>query len=364
MALTRDFFEVMPKSELHLHMDGALPEAKLFELAQTSNIELPGIPEQSLEALEAFYRDARKKDFSTVDGFNAFLRMFAPPLALMQTREGLRDFASAHVEDLARQNYVYAETRFAPQYSREKGLTLEEAIQSVLDGIQIGQRETATRVKLIVSIGRECDQETSLAVAKAALNFQDDGVVALDLACNEIEFPPELHLRSFQHTFGSRLRRTVHAGELAKTPEKRAENILTAVNLMEADGLGHAIPLVHDQAILERVARGGIRIESCPLSNLATGAIPRTLDRNADLRSLELKQLLMRRVNVSINTDDPLMFGTSWAEVMDATVQANGLYERHVQQLLRNAVDSAFCSESEKGKFFDEFRRRRFSLTS
>lgn len=354
--LDRRGFEEIPKAQLHIHLDGALPVPAIWEISQQTGIELPGISEQTREKLEEFYRIELDKRFSTSADFDEFLKKFAPVLALMQTPRGLQETALAHVRDLASQHHVYAETRFAPQYHRQQGLSLEDIIENVLIGLRMGHEETGTLVKLIICIGRECDSETSAAVARAALQFQDEGVVAIDLACNEIDFPPELHLDAYRLTIGTRLRRTVHAGELAKTPEQRVQNIRTALNGMQADGLGHAVPLASQPDLIEQVYKGRIRVESCPLSNRITGAI------DEDLKSLGLDVLLRDDILVSLSTDDPLMFKTPLARVFEETCRAYRFGIEEVRTLLRNAVVSAFCSDEERARVYFEFKRRDFPL--
>lgn len=356
MSFDRRFFENMPKAEVHLHMDGAIRKEDIWRISQIHRVQLPGLPEQTEQALDTYYRLPPDASFKRSEDFDRFLKMFGIVLSIMQTPEGLRATALAHVRDLAQQNYIYAETRFAPQYHRQNGLSLEEVIQNVLEGLQLGFMGTSTLVKLIICIGRECDQETSLAVAKAALKFQEFGVVALDLACNETAYPPELHIPAFQLTFGSKLRRTVHTGEFAATSEKRVENIRTAITELRADGLGHAIPLVDHLDLIKTVIGRNIRVEACPLSNKITGAI------GSDLRELKLRELLDRGVNVSLSTDDPLMFGTPLAEVYEKTCEAYGFEIEDIRTLVRNAVTGAFCDDEERSRLYYAFKHRGFEL--
>ncbi|MBI2638206.1 adenosine deaminase [Candidatus Peregrinibacteria bacterium] len=356
MFLDRRFFEDVPKAQLHIHMDGALPVEDIWAISQKHGINLPKLPEQTREALEAYYRVDPDERFDTVERFvGVFLAKFGPTIALTKTPAGMREAATAHVRDLARQKHVYAETRFAPQYSVKKGFSLQDVIQEALLGLNAGYLETGTLVKLIISIGRECDQETSLAVAKAATEFQHNGVVALDLACSEEEFPPELHIGAYRIATEARLKRTVHAGEFPCDRDIRVKNMRTALTDLRANGLGHAIPLAGEDEILARVVRDGIRIESCPLSNLKTGTIK-------DIRELGLDKLLRAGVRVSLSTDDPLMFGTSMADVMQATCDAYGFGLEDVRTLTRNAVQSAFCNDEERTRLYYEFMRRGFPL--
>lgn len=356
MSIDRKFFDEMPKIETHLHMDGAIRPQDIWAIAKKQGTTLPEIPEQTPEALQAYYRLSPDARFSNAAEFDRFLKMFGIVLSIMQTPEGLHDTANAHVRDLASQNYVYAETRFAPQYHRTKGLSLEDVISHTLRGLKKGEQDTGTMVRLIVCIGREIDPESAKEIAQAAMKFQDEGVVALDLACNEIDYPPEIHIPAFQLTFGSRLRRTVHAGELARSDDQRLHNIQTALTDLRADGLGHAIPLVNNPTMLADVIKRGVRIEACPLSNRITGA------SGEDLGELKLDELLRKGALVSLNTDDPLMFGNSLADVYREVADAYEFGPTQIRNLLRNAVLGAFCTPQEQLKIFATFEERGYPL--
>ncbi|MBI3336363.1 adenosine deaminase [Candidatus Peregrinibacteria bacterium] len=356
MKPDRTFLENMPKIEMHLHLDGAINPEDIWCIAQEYGVTLPHIPEQSLDALKTYFQFDDSRDIRTSRDFDHLLRTFDIVISLMQTPEGLQDVAETHVRDLAAQNFVYAETRFAPQYHLRKGLTLEGAIENTLIGLQRGFEKTGTLVKLIACIGRE-NVTIGPEVARAALKYQDKGVVAIDLACNEIDYPPELHVDAFRLTFGSNLRRCVHAGEVAKTPEKLRQNIITSLIDLRADELGHAILLPDMPEAIEHVVQLRTRIASCPLSNLASMVID-------DVRDLRLQELLDRNVLVSLHSDDPAMDHTSLADVFVETCKAYNFDINHVQTLSRNAIFGAFCSAKEREWIFEEFRRRGFDVSS
>lgn len=358
MTLDRRFFEEMPKAEVHVHIDGAIRKEDIWRISQQQGIVLPELPEQTEAALDAYYRLPPDASFKRSEDFNRFLKMFEIVLSIMQTPDGLRETARSHVQDLARQKHIYAETRFAPQYHQRNGLSLKQVIEHVLEGLHRGFLETGTLVKLIICIGREeVRPEVFLAITKAAIAFKDAGVVGLDLACNEVDYPPQLHIPAYQLAYGAQLHRTVHAGELAKSEEERVANIVTALDDLKADGLGHAVPLVRHPSLLERVIRDRVRIESCPFSNRITGAI-----QNGNLRELGLDQLLRKGALVSLNTDDPLIFGTSLADVFQATCEAYDFEVKDVRRFMRNAVESAFCNDDERARVYYQFKHRGFPL--
>lgn len=359
--LTREFFEQMPKAEVHLHIDGAVPVDDILRIKDGLGITLPHVSAQTPDAIRDFYLADQGVKLDTSEKFDRFLKKFQMVIALMKTPEGIQKVVQAFVQNLARQNYVYAEARFAPQYHLDEGLTLQDVIGNALDALEETRRETGTLVKLIISIGRECSSEESQEIAQAALDFQNEGVVALDLACNEEAHPPEKHLAAYKKTFNSDLKRTVHVGEFPVDLDTRVKNIRTALVDLSADGLGHAIGLGHvtredSRYLKELVISKGVRIEACPISNQLTGAI------DGDFRELALGQLLRRRTLVSLNSDDPAIFGTSLADVYEKVCEATGFGIYRVQQFMRNAVIGAFCSDSERAWIFGEFEKRGMEL--
>lgn len=361
MELTREFFEKMPKAEVHLHIDGAIPVGDILRIKDELGITLPHVPEQTPDAIRNFYLADQNVKLDTPEKFDRFLKKFQMVIALMKTPEGIQKVVRAFVRNLAQQNYVYAEARFAPQYHTDEGLTLQDVIGNALDALGEARRETGTLVKLIISIGRECSSEESQEIAQATLAFQNDGVVALDLACNEEAYPPENHKDAYALTFNSDLKRTVHAGEFPVDLDTRVKNIRTALVDLSADGLGHAIGLgyvTHEDSryVTELVLSKGVRIEACPLSNQLTGAI------DGDFRDLGLGQLLRRSALVSLNSDDPAIFGTSLADVYEKVCETTGFGIYRVMQLMRNAVTGAFCSEEERAWIFGEFEKRGMKL--
>lgn len=363
MELTREFLGKMPGAEVHLHLDGAMPPNDIWEIAQRHKIVLPEIPEQSLQAVKDFYEFQQGETLDTSEKFDLFLRKFKLVIELLKDSSAAYDVALTHVRNLAQQNYVYAETRFAPQYSASDKVPMSEIIEGVKAGLDEGYDETGTKLNLTLSIGRECDVETARKVAREALDFtiRHGREVGLDLACNEADHPPEKHAEVFKETMcmrGFLIRRTVHVAEFPVDRVQRIKNMRTVRDDLYPNGYGHIIPLGGDPELVcfrDGVANSRIRVESCPLSNIITGAIK-------NLRELALDVLLRRGILASLNSDDPAIYGTSLADVYSETCVAYGFGVEHVRKFMRNAVVGAFCSEKERAWIFGEFEKRGMKL--
>lgn len=313
----------------HDHIDGSAGIADvvvdLYDLAGKE------FPFPSLDAWRAFFQDPHED----------IVRRFSTVTSVLQTTDALTAAGYAYGRRRAREGYAYVEARFAPQYHVFGGLTIAEAVSSMRDGLMAAEKDFGIRIMPVVCIGREADPETGVAVAKCVLDYGGD--VALDLACDEANHPPEKHLPAFALTFGSNVRRTCHAGEwVAKRPDatyraRLLENVRTAVRVLRCHGIGHAIPLPDDPELVREVVDKGIRVEGCPLSNLSCGAV-------GDLRDLRIGELLDRGVLYTLNADDDL-FLPAMDRVVAECGRAFGFTEAQKAALAANVFRAAFAAD-------------------
>lgn len=344
--------ELEPKVDLHLHLDGALTRETIFRVAQEHGIEIPDISAQTLEALSRVYPDPGPFHAEVPDEFNRFLKLFGRSLCVMQKPETIHDATLEVIRGLKKENVIYAELRFAPSYHTAKEFSMSEMIQGVLNGMRSGLYETGVRTKLIIIIPREIayleDYKGPGAqeIVQVALEFQNEGVVAIDLACSE-HFRPEPYIDAFRSTIGSRLKRTVHAGE---TGQQMEDNIRMAIIDMHADGIGHALPLPGMEVQMGDVLDHRIRIERAPISNQCMSLGDSDFDR--------IDELLRAGVLVSVNSDDPGIFGPSCSLSQNLLAVANryGLGIAGIRMLTSNAIKSAFLTGDERRSIQSLFR--------
>ncbi|RMH82307.1 MAG: adenosine deaminase family protein, partial [Actinomyces sp.] len=193
-----------PKVVLHDHLDGGLRPATIIELAdEVGYDELPTTDPDELTVW--MQRGANRKDLTL------YLETFAHTVGVMQTAEALRRVARECAEDLAADGVVYAEVRFAPELHTQRGLTLDDAIEAVLDGFAAGAAGTGLTIRAICSAMRHLDR--SFDVAQAAVRWRDRGVVGFDIAGPEDGYPPDDHLLAFQYCQRENFHFTIHAGE-------------------------------------------------------------------------------------------------------------------------------------------------------
>lgn len=352
-----DYLRTRKTFPLHIHWDGSIPAEDIFAMAQTRGRQLV-LPEVDIDENPIPYISKRERLINSVETLRRFqmdlrhyriIDVFAVPISFMQTKQDLIDTAVAHCRYLKSQNSPYAESRFAPQYHTTEGLALDQVIGSALEGFEKGREETGVVVKLIISIGREADPSVGKEVVKAALRYQGS-VVGIDLACEERGNPPEKHYPAFALTFDSSLKRTIHAGEMCGE-EENLKNIYTAITLLRANGISHAIPLhkknYQGHNLIDLMIKGAIRLEANPICNSNF-----FID---DIANLHLEELMNAGVLVTINPDDPAMWQNG--DLVYNLYALGKMYgDGFVQAAIRNSILAAWgLSAAEKQRYLTAF---------
>ncbi|MDP2692554.1 MAG: adenosine deaminase [bacterium] len=328
--------EKLPKVDLHRHVDGSVKSELVWQLAKYQGKQLL---QNSVEKLDDFLKIHQGMSVEQI------MAKFDLVKSFMQTWEDIALVFYEQVIDLAKENIVYTELRFAPEYHTCQGLTLEQVVRAALYGIRKGQRYcrrdpalSDVKVKLILCIARECGMAMSKKVAQIAISFQDAGVVAVDLACNEAKYPPELHVPAYSLINRSRLYGTAHAGEFGDTP---ISNIRACQRMLRVNRLGHANGIAKHSDLLSYCSKGKIGIEICPISIKTSGGIK-------SFNELELNVLESAGVLFNINSDDPALFGKSLSENILAVATVYQWSLNDIIQKMRDAVEMSFQSEVEK----------------
>ncbi len=340
--VTREMIKKIPKVELHDHLDGGLRPETIIELAEEQGVkELPSSDPEELAAW--FHRGANRKSLAL------YLEGFSVTVAVMQTREALKRVAIEAMEDLAAQNIVYVEFRFAPIQHLSKGLNLEAVVEAVLSGLEEGSRRFGISYGLILCAMRHQDSTVSLEIAELAVAFQDRGVVGFDIAGDEFGHPPKRHLDAFQYIRNKNFNITIHAGE-AFGPE----SIWQAVQICGTHRVGHGTRLIEDMVVNgTRVERIGslaqflrdkrIPFEMCLSSNLQTG-VAESIEQHP------FNVLYKNSFRVLLCTDNRLMSDTTLSRELSLASECFGLTLRDLEKLTINAMKSAFIHYDDRIK--------------
>jgi adenosine deaminase len=348
-----DLIQRAPKALLHDHLDGGVRPATVIELAQEFGYK--DLPTTDVDDLAAWFnRGAKRNDLVL------YLETFAHTVGVMQDRDAIERVAYECAQDLAADGVVYAEVRFAPELSTEKGMTLDEVMEAVLDGFRRGSADTDLTIYSIVSAMRTAAR--SLEIAELAVRFRDAGVVGFDIAGAEAGYPPSRHLDAFQYVNRENFHSTIHAGEAFGLP-----SIWEAVQFCGAERLGHGVRIVDDidpgdgfgSEKLGRLATyirdRRIPLELCPTSNVNTGVVPSIADHPIGM----LRRL---RFRVTVNTDNRLMSNTSMTKEMQKLHDAFGWGLDDFEWLTVNAMKSAFTHFPERLKLINGVIKPRYAI--
>ena len=338
-----------PKALLHDHLDGGLRPATLIDLA--SEFGYDGLPTTDVDDLATWFR--RGADRKSLE---LYLETFTHTVGVMQERDAIVRVAEECAEDLATDGVVYAEVRYAPELSTQRGLTLDEVVDANLEGFKLGaaRAEEAGHpivMKLLVTAMRQAAR--SVEVAECAVRWRDAGVVGFDVAGPEKGFPPTRYLDAFEYIRRENFHITIHAGESFGLP-----SIWEALQFAGAERLGHGVRIVDDitthadgSVELGRLAAfvrdRRIPLEMCPTSNVHTGAAPSVAKHPFDL----LRRL---RYRVTLNTDNRLMSGVSLSSEFAAIDAAFGIGLGEMEWLTINALKSAFAPFDERLRLINE----------
>jgi len=341
MRLDERVLQALPKVLLHEHLDGVLRPTTVIELARAADYN--NLPTEDPRALAHwFHRGANQGSLPK------YLEGFAHTIAVMQTEEALERVAYEQAEDLSRDGVVYFETRFAPLFHTQKGLTHQQVVSAVLKGLERGRKDFGVRSGLIICAMRNMD--VSLEMAELAVDFRGRGVIGFDLAGEEGGFPPKKHVEAFHYIQRQNFNITIHAGEgFGK------ESIWQAIQYCGAHRIGHGTRLIDDIAVAngkavklgdlaQYVLDKRIPLEICLISNVHTGAAP-------SLSEHPFKILYQERFRVTLNTDNRLMSDTTMTKEFVAAQETFGLTLDDFEKITINAMKSAFLPYDQRCDF-------------
>ena len=320
----------MPKVELHLHLEGALPIEALWRLVESS--ERPSEIASARQLREKFaYRD-----------FAHFIELWKWKNQFLDTYESFEYIAEAVAADLARQHIVYAEVYFSPTDFAPHGLEPDELAMAIRRGLD---RATGTSVALIVDLVRHGATERADATFDRVRDVAEDAdVIGITIGGLEAEFPPEPFGPVYRRAREAGFRLTAHAGEAAGPA-----SVWGAIEALGVERIGHGIRIIEDERLLAHVIETQIPLEVCPTSNLRTGVVSSWDDH-------PVEKLIRAGTLVTLNSDDPAMFDCTLAGEYDEVSRRFGFDDATIRQLSLNAVDASWADPP--------LRRRLYGLIS
>lgn len=323
----------LPKAELHCHLDGSVRPATLLDLAREHRVDMP---KSTVEELAEYMR------VDDAQSLEDYLRRFDVTISVMQSEEALERIAYELAEDAAEDGVRYIEIRNAPLLNVVQGLTLVQAVEAPLRGLRKAENDFGIIARFIICGLRQFPPDSSLEMAKLAVEFKDEGVVAFDLAGGEKGNPASRHAEAFRYAREHNLAVTVHAGE-----GDGAESVREAVHVCGANRIGHGTRLIEDPDLTQYVNDRRIALEVCLTSNVQT--------RVAESYAVHpFREYFDRGLNVTLNTDNRLMSATTLTDEYVYAAEHLGFTLDELAGIAINGFESAFLPWEERLMLIEE----------
>lgn len=321
-------FLALPKTDLHVHLDGSLRAATILDLGRKQGVSLPADTPEGLEKAVG----AGEQFGSLVE----YLRGFELTLSVMQTEEALERTAFELAEDAHLENVRYMEVRYAPMLHTQKGLPLTRVVEAVLSGLRRARETFGIKSNVILCGIRNISSESSYEMAELAVAYKGRGVVGFDLAGAEANFPAKDHRKAFHLVRENNINCTIHAGE-AYGPA----SISQAIHVCGAHRIGHGCRLRENGDLLHYVNDHRIPLECCPSSNVQTGAV-------RSLATHPIQRYFNLGLRVTVNTDNRLITKTTVSEELYRVHKHLGMPFSDIKEIVVAGFKSAFLPFHDK----------------
>lgn len=319
----------VPLVDLHRHLDGNVRLATLLDIARQHGLTLPATTEEELRP--------HVQVMQPVPGLLEFLAKFRWLQEVFVTPEVIERIAYENLEDAVAEGIDYIELRFSPAFmGMRHGIDPQEVTRAVCAAWRAAQGRLPVMARLIVIMSRHLGEERCWEELEAGLAFQHEGVVAVDLAGDEANYPGTRYRKHFERARDAGFAITVHAGESAG-----AESVRQAIEELGATRIGHGVHAIEDEFLMELIAERGIALESCPTSNVQTTTV-------SGYDTHPLPAFLRRGLLITLATDDPSISGIDLPHEYRIARDHLHLSAEELRQLQANGLRAAFLNETER----------------
>jgi len=332
-------FESLPKVELHRHLEGSLRVSTLIDIAKQHSITVP----TGLVRLNRLVQVQQEEPYN----FENFLAKFNTLRLFYRSPDVIDRVTREAIEDAAKDNVKYMELRFTPvALSRAERFPLADVVDWVCQSAREASEKFGILVRLITSVNRHESPELAEQVAWLAAGRKDSGIVGLDLAGNEAQFPAEPFISIFREARQAGLKIAVHAGEWGG-----ADNVRQAIEQFNADRIGHGVRVMEDDYAVSLARSRQTCFEVCITSNHQTGVVKELTDH-------PLKKMIDAGLNVTLNTDDPSISQITLSHEYKVAVENLGLPMETIQSCILAAAQASFLPEPEKQGLVEQINKQ------
>jgi len=321
------FILSLPKAELHLHLEGTIDPASLLELRRQHGRE------STLAEVESLYQ---------YQDFSGFLIAFKGITEDLQTAADYELITYRLMEKLKAENVLHAEVYVSVGVNLWRKQDFAAIFEGLERGRERGERDFGVSLLWIFDAVRHFGPEKAQSVAELAVRYKGRSVVGFGIGGDEAKAGPELFREVYAYAADNGLRLTAHAGESAGP-----DSVWGALNL-RAERVGHGLTAWHDPELMEELSQRQIPVEICISSNLRTGVC-------STIAEHPVRRYFDQGIMVTLNSDDPAIFGTTLAGEYQLAQDAFGFTDEHLRELARNSFEASFLPAEEKLQFLNLF---------
>ena len=324
-----EFIKKVPKTELHLHIEGTLEPAQMFELAKKNNIS---IPFKNIQEVKAAY------NFSNLE---SFLKIYYEGAKVLIKEKDFFDLTWAYALKCKEDNIVHTEIFFDPQTHVNRGIDFELVINGIYKALQKANREFGLSFKIIMCFLRHLSEKSGFQILDQAITHKAK-IFGVGLDSSEIGNPPSKFKKLFKKSMEKGFLTFAHAGE-----EGPPEYIWDSINLLNVKRIDHGVQCLHDKKLVEKLRNDKTPLTVCPLSNIKLHVFKNLKEHN-------LKKMLDEKLMVMINSDDPAYFGGYLNKNLIEIQSALDLSIDDIKTLIINSFKSSFLSEEKKAEWISK----------
>ena len=324
-----NFIKKVPKTELHLHIEGSLEPELMFRLSKRNKIE---IPFESIEEIKSAY------NFSNLD---SFLKIYYEGSNVLITEQDFFDLTWEYILKCKRDNIVHTEIFFDPQSHTERGVEFDTVINGINNALIKAKSEFGITSEIIMCFLRHLDEEPCFEVLKHATKHKDK-IIGVGLDSSEKGNPPQKFKRLFDAAIKEGFLTVAHAGE-----EGPPEYIWESINLLKVKRIDHGVQCLKDKKLVETIKEKNIPLTVCPLSNIKLCVFDKLENHN-------LKEMLDNGLRVMVNSDDPAYFGGYLNTNLIETSKALNLSIEDIKVLIKNSFKSSFLDKKSKNSWLNK----------
>ena len=325
MDKRKQLIAMLPKAELHMHIEGSLEPEMMFQLARRNGVSLPYA---DVDTIRQAYR---------FDCLQDFLDLYYQGMSVLLTQQDFHDLTWAYLLRCQADNVVHSEIFFDPQGHTSRGVAFGAAFEGIWSALQRGENELGISSRVIMCFLRHLDEDSAIATLEQAGPWLDR-IVGVGLDSSELGHPPGKFKRVFDQAASLGLKRVAHAGE-----EGPPEYVHEALGALGVHRIDHGNRALEDPELVTELRRRNIPLTVCPQSNLRLAVVKNMSDH-------PIRRMLDLGLKATVNSDDPAYFGGYINDNFNALVDAVDLSRDEIIQLVRNSFEASFLDRQTKDR--------------